>query len=68
MTALSFESSPHAHTQIILRYFAVFYVLGFLRDFMSDVFRVDKKVNWPFHAKPYTASRFISSLPTLATR
>jgi hypothetical protein len=38
MTVLSFESSPRAHTQIILRYFAIFYVLGLLRGFMSDVF------------------------------
>jgi hypothetical protein len=54
MTALSFESNTHAHVQIILRYFAFFYVLGLLRDFMSDVFRAEES--------ELAISRSISSL------
>lgn len=61
MTTLSFECSP----QVILRYFAVFYVLRLLRDFMSDVFRA-QEIELAISRETLAASRCISSLPTLS--
>jgi hypothetical protein len=54
----------HILLQIILRYFAVFYVPGLLRDCMTS--SAHEKVTGPFLAKPYAASRYRSSLHTLA--